>query len=81
MTDPFDPTEWITTKEAAELTGYSIQYIRRLVNRKRILARKWGRDWFVSKQALLDYQQAMGQLGKERYNPWRTGKRQKKSGA
>jgi hypothetical protein len=24
MTDNFNPTEWITTKEAAELTGYYV---------------------------------------------------------
>jgi hypothetical protein len=24
MTDNFNPTEWITTKEAAELTGYHV---------------------------------------------------------
>jgi hypothetical protein len=24
MTDNFNPTEWITTKEAAELTGYPV---------------------------------------------------------
>ena len=27
----FNPTEWITTKEAAELTGYDDAHIRRLV--------------------------------------------------
>jgi len=31
MPDDFNPTEWITTAEAAELTGYHVKYVRRLV--------------------------------------------------
>lgn len=81
MTEEFRPGEWITTQEAARLTGYSVQYIRRLINRQRIAARKWGRDWFVNKEALLDYQRTMEQLGRARYDPWRSGRRQRKSGA
>ena len=36
--------EWITTSEAAALTGYSLNYIRRLVREKRVPAAKWQRD-------------------------------------
>lgn len=49
MTDDFNPVEWITTKEAAELTGYADAYIRQLIGRGRLKAKKRGRDWFLSK--------------------------------
>lgn len=71
--------EWITTQEAADLTGYSLQYIRRLVRQERVHARKWMRDWMVDKQALLIYQQQMQQLGEKRFDPWRTGARERKT--
>jgi excisionase family DNA binding protein len=79
MTDSLNPTEWVTTAEAAELTGYSVQYIRRLINKGRVHAKKWARDWMVDKDALLAYQQAMTQLGSDRYNPWRTGARKREN--
>ncbi len=37
-----DVTEWITTAEAAELTGYSVKHLRRLIRRGRAKARKPG---------------------------------------
>jgi hypothetical protein len=40
MTDNFNPTEWLTTKEAAELTGYDVRYLRQLVNEGKIKAIK-----------------------------------------
>jgi hypothetical protein len=33
----------------------------------------------VDKDALLAYQQAMTQLGSDRYNPWRTGARKREN--
>jgi excisionase family DNA binding protein len=81
MPDDFSPTEWLTTAEAAELTGYSVQYIRRLIGKGRVVAKKWGRDWFLNKASLLAYQKEMEQLGPTRYNPWRTGARRKDDGA
>jgi excisionase family DNA binding protein len=59
MTDNLNPTEWVTTAEAAELTGYNVQYIRRLINTGRVHAKKWVRGWMVGKDALLAYQQAI----------------------
>lgn len=80
MTEKQD-TEWVTTSEAADLTGYSIQYVRRLVRNGRVRAQKWVRDWMVDKEALLAYQQSMQTLGDRKYDPWRTGARKKEDGA
>ena len=77
MTEDFNPTEWITTKEAAELTGYTDAYLRQLIGRGRLRAKKRGRDWFLSKADVLAYAEEMKRLGPAKYDPWRTGTRQK----
>ena len=46
MADGFNPTEWITTKEAAELTGYSPVTLRQFAREGRIEGIKRGRDSF-----------------------------------
>jgi len=81
MPDDFNPTEWITTAEAAELTGYSVQYLRRLIKKKRITGKKWARDWLVHGPTLLAYQETMKELGLTKHDPWRTGARRKSGGA
>jgi excisionase family DNA binding protein len=43
--------EWITTAEAAELTGYNLEYIRQMIRRRVIVAEKKGRDWWVDRCA------------------------------
>jgi len=64
-------TEWITTTEAAELTGYAQAYFRQLIGRGRLNARKWGRDWFLDKAEVLAYKAQMDDLGADKHNPWR----------
>jgi len=66
---------WITTRAAAELTGYNLVYIRRLIKQKRVEAVKAGRDWLINQDSLLAYKDKMTALGGQRYNPWR-GRRQ-----
>jgi excisionase family DNA binding protein len=69
MTDKLNPTEWITTSEAAELTGYSPHYVRRLMRKSRVAAKKWGNTWMIDKQSLLDYKRRMDSLGRTKYRP------------
>jgi excisionase family DNA binding protein len=76
MTEDFNPTEWITTGEAADLTGYTTAYFRQLIKRGRLKARKRGRDWFLNKAEVLAYAEEMRRLGQDKFNPWRTGARQ-----
>jgi excisionase family DNA binding protein len=63
--------EWITTVQAAELTGYANAYFRQLIKRGRLTARKWGRDWCLDKAEVLDYKARMDALGTDKHNPWR----------
>jgi excisionase family DNA binding protein len=47
--------EWISTQEAAEHTGYSQGHICYLLARGLVKGRKFGRDWFTTKEALDAY--------------------------
>jgi excisionase family DNA binding protein len=48
---------WITTAEAGELTGYSIEYLRRLARKGKVKAHKVGRSWLFDKEDLEEHQQ------------------------
>lgn len=63
--------EWLTTEAAVELTGYSPHYVRRLVRQQRVTAQKWSHVWMIDKRSLLEYQQQMAALGREKFNPKR----------
>jgi len=67
----FDPVEWITTNEAADLTGYASAYLRQLILLGRLPARKRGRDWFLCKADVIAYHEEMQRLGADKHNPWR----------
>ena len=47
--------ELITLKQAAKLSGLSYSHIRYLVRTGKIEARKLGRDWFTTEQAVNEY--------------------------
>jgi excisionase family DNA binding protein len=76
-TEDVNPIEWITTTEAAELTGYTDARFRQLAASGAIAAKKRGRDWFLSKADVLAYTEEMKQLGTAKHDPWRTGARQR----
>jgi len=58
--------DWITTSEAAKLVGYHPKHIRRLATSGVVEARKFGRDWMVSRSSLLAYLRAVEKLGAKR---------------
>jgi excisionase family DNA binding protein len=57
---------WITTNDAAQLTGYQPAHIRLLIRNQEIEGQKWGRDWMVSKESLLAYIDKQQSQGKKR---------------
>lgn len=59
-------TDGITTKAAAELTGYHQKYIRQLAKGGLIKAERFGRDWMVSKAAILAHKKKMDKQGEKR---------------
>jgi len=62
---------WVNTKEASALTGYTVVYIRHLIKRGRLEARKIGRDWLILRSSLLAYKARMDTLGPQKHNPYR----------
>ena len=61
--------EWLTTAEAAELSGYHPEHLRELIREGKIEGRKFGIVWQVSKQSLIDYSEAAKQSGDKRWGP------------
>ncbi len=47
--------EWITTREASEISGYHVNYIRQLVRVGAIRAQKFGTILQVDRRSLLAY--------------------------
>ena len=58
--------DYITTTEAARLTGYNAEHIRRLTRSGKVKAQKWGQVWQVSKSSLLAYLRQTEKLGEKR---------------
>jgi len=71
MPDTFNPQEWITTTEAAKLTGYKPVTVRLLARKRRIKGEKRGRDWFLDKKDVLAYAQEMQLLGTAKHDKTR----------
>jgi excisionase family DNA binding protein len=58
--------DWLTTYEAVQISGYELDYIRKLVRAKKITGRKWGQSWQVSRKSLQDFLKAREQQGGKR---------------
>lgn len=48
-------TEWISTDEAAKLSGYHPDYIRQLIRRGEILANRKGTMFWIDRSSLLAF--------------------------
>jgi excisionase family DNA binding protein len=58
--------DWLTTYEAVRLSGYELDYIRKLVRAKKIVGRKWGQSWQVSRSSLLEFLKTRENEGQKR---------------
>ena len=59
--------DWITTEEAAEISGYHVVYLRGLIRRAKIKAQKKGGAYWVDRQSLLAYLKAAMESGDKRH--------------
>ncbi len=59
--------DWITTSEAAAISGFHPEYVRRLVRNEQIRARKFGVIWQVDRKSLHDYLKKGKETGDKRY--------------
>ena len=64
-----DLADYITADEAAKISGYNPQYIRRLARAGKIGAEKKGRDWWIDRVKLKAYLDAMQDLGPAKFDP------------
>lgn len=60
------PENWITTKEAAEISGYHPKHIPRLIKLGKIEGRRFGQVWQVNRVSLLAYMRQVEKLGEKR---------------
>ena len=58
--------EWITTKEAAELSGYTADYVRKLAIAGKVKGQRWGRDWQIERRSILNYIKTAEEFGERR---------------
>jgi excisionase family DNA binding protein len=61
-----DGGEWLTVQEAAKLSGYNPEHIRRLVRENKIQARKFSIVWMVNRVSLLAYLEKVQSMGEKR---------------
>ena len=61
--------DWITTQEAAELSGYHPEHLRRLIKQGDIKARKISIVWIINRQSLLEYVTQAKESGDNRRGP------------
>ena len=45
-----DLTDYMTTQEAAELLGYHVENVRRMLRDEELDGVKWGKSWFVLRE-------------------------------
>lgn len=55
MVHPESTKRLITTKQAAERTGYTSDHISLLLRRKLVNGEKIGRDWLIDESSLIRY--------------------------
>lgn len=58
--------DWLTVKEAAEVSGYHPDHIRRILRAGGIQSMKWGNSWMVNRESLLEYQKESRTQGEKR---------------
>lgn len=71
---PLPPWDALTIKEASEISGYSQEYLRRLVRRGKLEAAKIGTVIFVRADSLKSYVAEMKDSDDARTGPRREGK-------
>ncbi|MEW6403456.1 MAG: hypothetical protein AB1649_16795 [Chloroflexota bacterium] len=58
--------DWLTTYEAAQISGYNPDYIRQLIRANKVIGRKWGLSWQVQRKSLQEYMKKAEKLGERR---------------
>lgn len=62
-------TQFITTREGEELTGFTKEHIARLVRAGKVVGKRFGQAWQVDKESLLEYTKQAQRNNDGRYGP------------
>lgn len=49
------PRDQLTTRDAAELLGFTVQHVRRLIREGRLRGERLSRDWLIERESLERY--------------------------
>jgi excisionase family DNA binding protein len=66
---PFVVNNHITVKAAAEFSGYSLQYLRRLLRSERLAGIKIGQVWLIEKDDFMAYLEKVVRTTDRRFGP------------
>lgn len=61
--------EWITTEEAAEISGYHPEHVRWLARGGKIGAEEKRRDWWIDRDRFRKYLAPVEALGAKKFDP------------
>jgi len=61
--------DWLSVSEAASLSGYHPEYIRRLIRDGEIEAKKFSIVWQVQRKSLIDYVESAQSQTDKRFTP------------
>ena len=62
---------WITSREAADVTGYTKEYLRQRARAGTFKAKKMLGRWLFHEESLLEHKRRMDALGKQKYALWK----------
>ena len=60
------PNNWLSVRQAAEISGYHPKHITRLIHAGKLKAEKFVTVWRVDRKSLTAYLKEMGKRGKKR---------------
>jgi len=64
-----DLSEYMTTQEAADMMGFHLESVRRMLREKELDGLKWGREWLVLRKSVMKYLERTA--GMEKFDPRR----------
>lgn len=67
--DKVNLADYVTADEAAEIAGYHVNYIRRLMRAHKIKGRKAGLVWLIERESLHAYMERIRALGPQKFTP------------
>ncbi len=59
--------DYVTADEAAEISGYDVQHVRRLMRAQKIKGRKAGLVWLIERESMHEYLAKVEALGTKKY--------------